>query len=502
MTATTDAFDAWLQRQADERGLTVGRVLRLPASFQGSKANMQKCYEDAMASVKHHGKPDLFITITTNPSWPEIVEHLTEGQHYWDRPDICVTVFYEKLRNVLRLIESGVVFGPVLDVVVSIEFQKRGLPHAHIVVFLATKIRTPEQVDAFISAEIPDEDLDPQLHAMVTRHMLHNLCGERRHGAVCMARGRCRKRYPKAFRNETVINDGTNRVGYMRRDNAVVHIDRTGLRNNRHVVTFNPYLLKYLDCHVNVDAIANYASLKYIFKYIFKGNDALVVRTRVVDEQLPPQVGAVVEANVRADMVVPNIDRDGEADDRFDGNSDDDLPHSDDEGEPMHQQQSDAVPNQPDLPSSTQDTSDSAVPARPPRRNRGESPEHAQEADGPEQNNVAPPLQNQLDYDETVQWFNSRTITSMEAAWRIKKYWLHYQRRHVQILQVHDETGPLIRFQQGHEMEAARERAEGGRVPSTLEAAFLLYDGPHRQLALERAPLYSDLPNHFVYQRR
>jgi hypothetical protein len=44
----------------------------LPSSFTGGPRQMHKLYQDGMAIVRVFGKPDLFITITCNPKWPEI----------------------------------------------------------------------------------------------------------------------------------------------------------------------------------------------------------------------------------------------------------------------------------------------------------------------------------------------------------------------------------------------------------------------------------------------
>lgn len=45
----------------------VGVPVILPSSFCGSPRDLHGRYQDAMAVVRKHGKPDLFITFTCNP---------------------------------------------------------------------------------------------------------------------------------------------------------------------------------------------------------------------------------------------------------------------------------------------------------------------------------------------------------------------------------------------------------------------------------------------------
>lgn len=47
------------------------------------------------------------------------------------------------------------VFGDTRCYMYSVEWQKRGLPHAHILIWLLNKLHSNE-VDDIISAEIPD----------------------------------------------------------------------------------------------------------------------------------------------------------------------------------------------------------------------------------------------------------------------------------------------------------------------------------------------------------
>ena len=116
-----------------------------------------------MAIVRNIGRPDLFITMTCNPKWKELKYVLTEfpiATMPNDIPNITVRLFYRKFKCLLDDIEKHQIFGKVLAYVYTIEFQKRGLPHAHLVVILHHNniLMTPEAIDKHISAEIPSND--------------------------------------------------------------------------------------------------------------------------------------------------------------------------------------------------------------------------------------------------------------------------------------------------------------------------------------------------------
>jgi hypothetical protein len=77
-------------------------VVRLPSSFVGSARYYQQLYMDAMALPKKFGKPDLFITFTCNPKWPEIVAALPEHAHWQHHGDLIERVFMLKLKSLLK----------------------------------------------------------------------------------------------------------------------------------------------------------------------------------------------------------------------------------------------------------------------------------------------------------------------------------------------------------------------------------------------------------------
>jgi hypothetical protein len=117
--------------------------------------------------------------MTCNPYWEEITTELMPGQLLQDRPDLVARVYKAKQRDLMDLLIKKNHFGEVAAYVHVTEFQKRGLPHEHILLIMkaGSKLKTPDDYDRVISAELPDKDKYPGLHALVIKHMLHGLCG-------------------------------------------------------------------------------------------------------------------------------------------------------------------------------------------------------------------------------------------------------------------------------------------------------------------------------------
>ncbi|XP_076042080.1 uncharacterized protein LOC143025982 [Oratosquilla oratoria] len=142
----------------------------LPSSFTGSSRNMQQCYQDAMAIVCKYGRPYLFITYTCNPKCREVTENLQPHETAQNRPDLLARVFKQHLNELMTDIKDRHVLGVPIAAIHVIEFQKRGLPHCHMLIMLREedKIRTKEQIDNIVSAELPSEH-DPELRELVKK---------------------------------------------------------------------------------------------------------------------------------------------------------------------------------------------------------------------------------------------------------------------------------------------------------------------------------------------
>lgn len=90
-------------------------------------------------------------------------------------------------------------------VIYTIEFQKRGLPHCHCLVFLhpPDKITTAQKIDQFVSAEFPSQENDLIAFEVVRSHMMHGPCGQFNTLSPCMHNGSFSKGYPKEYCDET-----------------------------------------------------------------------------------------------------------------------------------------------------------------------------------------------------------------------------------------------------------------------------------------------------------
>ncbi|XP_010419092.1 PREDICTED: uncharacterized protein LOC104704757 [Camelina sativa] len=222
-----------------------GTKCYLPASFVGGPRYMRNMYLDAMAVSRK---------LNTD-----------------DRPEIISRVFKMKLNSLMDDLTKKHMLGRTVSSMYTIEFQKRGLPHAHILLWMHPDSKLPksEDIDKIISAEIPDKHKEPELYEMVKEMMIHGPCGAVNSNSPCMEEGKCTKFFPKKHVDQTTI-------------------DKEG-------------------------------SIKYLFKYITKGPD----RVSVVVEPASTEKGQTRKAKkVRKENPVKNTEGTGSVDeikDFFDG---------------------------------------------------------------------------------------------------------------------------------------------------------------------------------------
>ena len=173
------------------------------------------------------------------------------------------------------------------------EFQTRGLPHVHDIIFSHKDDapRSAQEYDRWISAQIPPETA-PALRKLVLKTNIHGPCGTQNPTSPCVKDGKCSKFYPRTFVSSTTDGDGSyfeyrGRSPEFRGKTATV--TRAGPSftvDNSWVVPYTPQLTLQLGCHVNVGIVSGVIALKYLFKYVTKGPNSAMM--------------AVVESHIHA----------------------------------------------------------------------------------------------------------------------------------------------------------------------------------------------------------
>ncbi|XP_074351697.1 uncharacterized protein LOC141690835 [Apium graveolens] len=94
----------------------LGKSFILPAGFVGSRRYMQQNFQDALAVCRYIGHPDIFLTMTTNPLWDEIIQMMKYIPHCspHNSPDVIARVFKLKLDQIIDDIKKKNYFGVCL----------------------------------------------------------------------------------------------------------------------------------------------------------------------------------------------------------------------------------------------------------------------------------------------------------------------------------------------------------------------------------------------------
>ncbi|XP_076065324.1 uncharacterized protein LOC143039331 [Oratosquilla oratoria] len=208
-----------------------GQRILLPRTYIGGPRYMIERQQDALTFVSNYGSPDFFITFTMNPKWEELTKAIrltgpgVASSNPCDRPDLVSRIFKLKVDNLMKELTKDHIFVEVKAHLYSIEWQKRGLPHVHILLWMRYKV-TEKNVANIISAEIPDKTKNPQLYDIVTTNMIHGPCvGFDESQICCYGRNniisKCQKAFPKQCRSTLhfaiayitkYVNKGSDRI--------------------------------------------------------------------------------------------------------------------------------------------------------------------------------------------------------------------------------------------------------------------------------------------------
>ena len=190
----------------------------------------------------------------------------------------------------------------------SIKWQKRGLPHAHIHLWLQEKIH-PSQIDSIICAELPNPQLDPVLFEVIKSQMVHGPCGRFNPNSPCMDQGKSTKRFPRELLKDTQTGHHDYPLYRRRKPQDGGHIAKITKRvrgqsheveiDKKWIVPYSPLLSRAFNAHINMEFFKSVKSIKYVYKYIKQGSDMVVfyLREQDHDEVRQYQTGRDISSN-------------------------------------------------------------------------------------------------------------------------------------------------------------------------------------------------------------
>lgn len=203
---------------------------KLPKSFHGHPAKMKASTIDALAVVARKGKPTAMITITCNGNWEAIRQTYSRGKRLTTGQTFVV--FKIKVAELLKDLRSDKLFGPVTYEMSVVEWQKRGMPHMHLIVpFEGPSPDQTGEMDDWCWAEVPRADLNNgKSREQVLNLMVHRQYGAHNVSSPCMQDDRtrpgvkvCGKRYPQPWRSSGTVNSNTGRAEYKQRRKIPIH---------------------------------------------------------------------------------------------------------------------------------------------------------------------------------------------------------------------------------------------------------------------------------------
>ncbi|XP_078586291.1 uncharacterized protein LOC144868192 [Branchiostoma floridae x Branchiostoma japonicum] len=271
-------------------------------SIRGTSAFWRQVKLDLFAQLAHLGAPTWFVTLSANDHhWSDLYtvlaktsasqniihpDNLTNSQKAQllaTNPITAARHFQHRFQTFFNTyLRKEQALGKITDFFYRIEWQDRGSPHVHMLLWTAnapvleyetdtSKIAT--FIDKYCSVKIPDKDIDPELHHLVTT------CQQHRHTQTCQKKShsQCRFNYPRPQRDLTTINntDTTDIYNCKRR-----FYDLQRQNTEIYINAYNPTLLRAWAANLDVQLVSSsHATAQYISTYVAKSEPVQLYQT-------------------------------------------------------------------------------------------------------------------------------------------------------------------------------------------------------------------------------
>ena len=178
-------------------------------SVRGTKQFWFLKKSDVMAMIREFGPPTLFLTFSCAEydsfdierylrKLNNVPDSYPMGRLCTEDPISVSRKFSQKFRDFFTtVLLQGEVLGEVTHYFWKKEYQFRGAPHYHVLLWIKdapvigvdSEHAITEWIDNRITCHIPDEKVSPELYRLVTKYQLHK----------CSKYCRCKKKYDSSY---------------------------------------------------------------------------------------------------------------------------------------------------------------------------------------------------------------------------------------------------------------------------------------------------------------
>ena len=263
----------------------------VPKTIPNSPQYHRNQLKNLLAMVDSFGMPNFFLTLTADEvselRWPEYTDIESTLRDLFDNPDLdwksapveCTRIFKARvdafLKEYIHPSERSGVLGKVLHYLVRYEFQDRGSPHVHIILWVDVRdeSRVANEIIAYVPAAYdnnrdefipPTDPMQRRLYDVVMRKQQHTC---RSYGKGCRKKGSCSKGFPvESNEGQTTFDNASKRFLYAR-----PFVGRQGNSSaNRNIVPYHPVVSLLWNAHANLLRITAEAWSYYVLKYATK----------------------------------------------------------------------------------------------------------------------------------------------------------------------------------------------------------------------------------------
>ena len=271
------------------------------SNIRGTRQYWYSRQTELNVMMKEFGPPTWFVTLSSAEyTWTNLHDHLqhinsdvpgimnfTPGETCVLDPVSVCQHFHNRFHSILRnliLCKDNPVLGPVAHHFWRVEYQMRGAPHAHLVLWIdkspligrESNEEVLKFIQRYITCSVPNIDESPTLNKLVNnfqRHKCGTYCQRKYKTRAGQFLTRCRFGFPRASRDEAIMNDlfsclrqrskrqSTKRLYELRRTTGESYIN-----------DYNPTILFQMEANVDVQYIgeSSWSLAKYVTSYVTK----------------------------------------------------------------------------------------------------------------------------------------------------------------------------------------------------------------------------------------